>query len=75
MKKSLTSQPELAGIWPRETQGQKQPFELPDYPYIGARYDMLYKITQKQLEQLTPCVNKLHEVTERVSKKKINSFT
>ena len=74
MKKSLTSQPELAGILPRETQGQKKLFELLDYAYIGARYDMHYKITKQQLEQLAPCVQKLHEVTERVCKEKIEGF-
>ena len=73
MKKSLTSQPELAGILPRETQGQKKLFELLDYAYIGARYHMHYKITKKQLEQLAPCVKRLHEVTERICKAKIES--
>jgi hypothetical protein len=33
-----------------------------------------YKITKEQLEQLGPCVKKLHEVTERVCKEKIESF-
>ncbi len=42
--------------------------------YIGARYDMHYKITKQQLEQLAPCVKKLHEVTEKVCKEKIESF-
>jgi ferritin-like metal-binding protein YciE len=49
-------------------------FELLDYAYIGARYDMHYKITKEQLEQLSPCVKKLHEVTERICKEKIESF-
>ena len=71
MKKSLTSQPELAGILPRETEGQKKLFELLDYAYIGARYNMHYKITKQQLEQLAPCVKKLHEVTERICKEEI----
>ena len=74
MKKSLTSQPELAGILPRETQGQKELFELLDFAYIGARYDPKYKITKEELEQLAPCVKKLHELTERICKEKIESF-
>jgi len=41
---------------------------------IGARYDRRYKITKEQLEQLAPCVKKLHEVTERICKEKIESF-
>ena len=48
--------------------------QLLDYAYIGARYDREYKITKHQLEQLAPRVKKLHEVTERICKKKIESF-
>jgi len=66
--------PELAGILPRETDEEKELFELLDYAYIGARYDREYKITKQQLEQLAPCVKKLHEVTERNCKDKIESF-
>ena len=66
--------PELAGILPRETESQKELFELLDYAYIGARYDREYKITKEQLEQLAPCVKKLHEVTEKICIAKIKSF-
>ncbi|MHC4646127.1 MAG: HEPN domain-containing protein [Planctomycetota bacterium] len=66
--------PELKGVIPRETDDQKQLFELLDYAYIGARYDRSYKITKEQLEQLGPCVRKLHEVTEKICKEKIKSF-
>jgi predicted nucleotidyltransferase/HEPN domain-containing protein len=66
--------PELAGILPRETDESKELFELLDYAYIGARYDIHYKITKEQLEQLSPCVKKLHQVTERICKEKIESF-
>ena len=66
--------PELKGLIPRESDREKQLFELLDYAYIGARYDREYKITKQQLEQLAPCVRKLHEVTERICKEKIESF-
>jgi len=66
--------PELTGLIPRESESQKKLFELLDYAYIGARYDREYKITKQQLEQLAPCVKKLHEVTERICKEKIESF-
>ena len=45
-----------------------------DYAYLGARYDRHYKITRRQLEQLGPCVHKLHEVIERICKEKVESF-
>ena len=66
---------ELKGIIPRQTDEQIELFELLDYAYIGARYDINYKITKQQLKQLAPCVKKLHEVTERICKEKIESFT
>ncbi len=66
--------PELKGILPRETDESKELFELLNYAYIGARYDREYKITRQQLEQLSPCVKELHEVTERICKEKIESF-
>jgi len=45
-----------------------------DESVIGARYDRSYKITKEELEQLAPCVKKLHEVTEKICKEKIESF-
>ena len=66
--------PQLKGLIPRESDSQKQLFELLDYAYIGARYDREYKITKQQLEQLAPCVKKLHKLTERICKEKIESF-
>ena len=48
--------------------------EIRNTIFYLARYDRHYKITKDQLEQLSPCVEKLHEVTERICKKKIESF-
>ena len=59
---------------PRETGEEKEVFELLEYAYIGARYDRGYKITKEQLEQLGPREKKLHEVTERICKEKIEWF-
>ncbi len=66
--------PQLKGTLPRQTDEEKKLFELLDYAYIGARYDINYKITKEQLEQLAPCVKKLHEVTKAVCERKIKSF-
>ena len=66
--------PELKGLIPRESESQKELFELLDYAYIGARYDRSYKITKEQLEQLAPYVQKLHTVTEKICTEKIKSF-
>ena len=74
MKKSLTSQPELAGILPRETQGQKKLFELLDYAYIGARYHDDYKITPQELKYLARCIELLKEQVEKSWEEKMGSF-
>ena len=66
--------PELKGLIPRESAREKELFELLDYAYIGARYDREYKITKQQLEQLAPCIKKLHKLTEHICKEKIESF-
>jgi len=62
MKKSVADWPqekqdevEPAGTTSRETERQKELFELLDYAYIGARYDRRYKITKQRSEQLAPC--------------------
>ena len=73
-RKSAQYEPALLDIFPMETQQQQDLFELLDYAYIGARYDKDYKITKEQLEQLAPCVRKLHEVTEKICKERIESF-
>lgn len=65
---------DLLAVFPMETQQQRDLFELLDYAYIGARYDRDYKITKDQLTQLASCVQKLHKVTEKVCKEKIESF-
>jgi len=61
-------------VFPKGSPRNKYLFELLDYAYLGARYDPKYKITKGQLNQLAPRVQKLHEVTERVCKEKIDSF-
>ena len=75
MKKSLTSQPELAGILPRETEGQKKLFELLDYAYIGARYHDDYKITPQELKYLARCVELLRDQTQTSCQTKMTNFT
>ncbi len=41
---------------------------------IGARYDREYKITKEQLKELSEYVSKVHEVTQKACKEKIESF-
>ncbi|MHC4395558.1 MAG: HEPN domain-containing protein [Planctomycetota bacterium] len=73
-KKAVSYDSEFAKVFPRDTDEQEKLFDLLRKAYIDARYKDSYEITKEQLEQLAPCVKKLHEVTERICKEKIESF-
>jgi len=66
--------PAFITIFPQTTEEQKECFDLLNRAYVDARYKKEYKITKKQLEYLAQRIKKLHEVTERICKAKIDSF-
>ncbi|MDD5596596.1 MAG: HEPN domain-containing protein [Victivallaceae bacterium] len=66
--------PEFKGIFPQNTDEEKRLFKLLRQAYVGARYDMNYKITKEELEYLAGQVKLLQEITEKVCKEKIKSF-
>ena len=53
---------------------KEERFMLLNYAYIGARYDMNYQITKKQLEYLAKEVDKLLKLTKEICEEKINSY-
>ncbi len=65
----------FANIFPRETEEEKDRFKLLDDAYIGARYDPKYRISKEDLEILAVYVKKLLDLTGKVCKRKIKSFT
>ena len=65
----------LSNIFPKETKEEHERFELLDYAYIGARYDPDYWISKEDLEYLSERVKLLLDLTEKVCKAKIKSFT
>jgi len=66
---------EFLKIFPRTTKEQDRLFLLLQKAYIEARYDEEYRITKKELEYLAARVKKLHTLTRKVCKNKIESFT
>ncbi len=66
---------EFKGIFPKKNNEEKRLFDLLKRAYVGARYDMGYKITKEDLEYLAKRVKKLQSTTEEVCKEKIKSFT
>ncbi|THB66931.1 MAG: HEPN domain-containing protein [Gammaproteobacteria bacterium] len=64
----------IKAIFPRETQKQRDLFNLLDYAYIGARYNPDYSISKEDLEYLSQRVEKLIKTTEKACLDKIQSF-
>ncbi|MDD5596686.1 MAG: HEPN domain-containing protein [Victivallaceae bacterium] len=66
--------PEFKGIFPQNTDEEKRLFKLLRSAYVGARYDMGYKITKEELEYLAERVKLLQATAEKACKEKIESF-
>ncbi|MFA7184603.1 MAG: HEPN domain-containing protein, partial [Victivallales bacterium] len=62
-------------IFPQETREEQRLFDLLEYAYIGARYDPAYGITREELEYLAERVKPLLDLTKKICKAKIDSFT
>ena len=65
---------EFKNIFPKNTQKEKDLFDLLKRAYVEARYDMSYKITREELEYLAERVKLLQQTTEKVCKEKIASL-
>lgn len=66
--------PELANLFPKKTQKEKDRFKLLDYAYIGGRYDPEYRISPEDLEILAKDVKKLLKTTKEICESKISDF-
>jgi uncharacterized protein len=66
---------EYKKIFPRKTEIEKHHFSLLQKAYIDSRYKKGYRISRKELEYLSKRVIKLRNLTEKVCKAKIKSFT
>jgi len=66
---------EYKKIFPRQTEVEKHHFSLLQKAYIDSRYKKGYRINREELEYLSKRVIKLRDLTEKVCKAKIKSFT
>ncbi|MFA6716511.1 MAG: HEPN domain-containing protein [Victivallaceae bacterium] len=73
--RAQTLSDEFKDIFPRETQKEKDLFDLLKRAYVESRYNMEYEITGEELECLAGRVKLLQATTEKVCKEKIESFT
>jgi uncharacterized protein len=56
----------VGAIFPQDTREEQDRLELLDYAYIGARYDMSYRIFEEDLKLLEPCVRRLVDRTREI---------
>lgn len=66
---------QLTNIFPKETQKQKDNFDLLKKAYVESRYNKDYVITLEQLIYLEERVIKLQKTTKQVCQEKIESFS
>ena len=65
---------EFQSIFPKNTEREKDLFDLLKRAYVEARYDMSYKIAREELEYLAERVKLLQNTTEKVCKERIANF-
>ena len=66
---------EFGKVFPRGDMNERRRFTLLKKAYVDARYNMDYTISKDDLAYLSERVQLLRNLTERVSKKKIEDFT
>lgn len=65
---------EFKNVFPKNTQKEKDLFDLLKRAYVESRYSMSYEIKQEELEYLAERVKFLKVITEKLCKAKIESF-
>jgi predicted nucleotidyltransferase len=73
-QKSNEYSQQLANLFPKNTEIEKERFKLLEYAYIGGRYDPKYRISKEDLEILAQDVKKLLAITREICTKKINNL-
>ncbi len=68
-------EPKFLSVFPKATEEEKECFKLLRKAYVDARYKPSYSISKNQLEWLACRVNQLKELTEKLCKEKIESFS
>lgn len=64
-------EPELIGVWPRDTRFAQRCFELLRRAYVDARYSPHYKITPEELEWLGERINLLQSVVRQICERQL----
>jgi predicted nucleotidyltransferase/HEPN domain-containing protein len=73
-REAASSEPEFLHSFPKETKRDEEVYKLILKAYIDARYKESYKVSEEDLDEMAVMVKNFHILTERLCKKKINSF-
>lgn len=65
---------ELMQAFPRNTNEERRLFKLIKAAYIEGRYNPMFEVTKEDVDALTPKVELLHAITERICKEKIEYY-
>ena len=65
---------ELAKVFPRDTEAEDRLFELLKRAYVEARYNDDFIVTKSDIDALTPKVEQLRDITDRICKEQIARY-
>ena len=65
---------ELAKVFPRDTEEEERLFELLKRAYVEARYNDDFIVTKSDIDALTPKVEQLRDITDRICKEQIARY-
>ena len=72
-KLATAQEPKLIKVFPKDSEDERNRFELLQKAYKNSRYDENFSITREDLEWLEERVIRLQELTEKICKK-LESF-
>ena len=65
---------DLKTVFPQDTLEEKRLFTLLKAAYVDARYNPYFVVTKEDIDQLTPKVELLRDITKRICKSKIKEY-
>lgn len=65
---------DLKTVFPQDTLEEKRLFTLLKAAYVDARYNPHFVVTKKDIDQLTPKVELLRDITKRICESKIKEY-
>ena len=65
---------DLATVFPQDTLEEKRLFTLLRAAYVDARYNPHFVVTKEDIDQLTPKVELLRDITKRICESKIKEY-